>query len=302
VKGRAVLSSLGGAARSQCPRWVPRGLAAGRPTRSQLRQLARDRRRRTAAGGKPGCADAPRRHALWPACRRSSTRRPLVQFFRWASRQPDTWFLTFRQYVSYLQAPPGTKVGQVLRWPRRRRQGWGSGRGRAGSTEHVVRRLWAEGTTAGWSAGPAGGRLRLPKSRGFAPGAGFHLLVCCLPCRLPRCWRISSVTTSLRLADKAPCQRSGPFSTPKGAATEAPARRRRPRYHPASAAVPAWASCLFRLHLLQQSSWLAGRAWPPRCMCPKRRVQLHRQEKPATTTRLATCRGRPWVGVAARCR
>ena len=41
----------------------------------------------------------------------SATRQRIVQFLQWALAQPDTWALTYRQYVEWRRAPPGTQVG-----------------------------------------------------------------------------------------------------------------------------------------------------------------------------------------------
>lgn len=44
----------------------------------------------------------------------SATRAPIVEFLSWALRQPDTWGVTYRQYLQWLQSPPGTSIASVL--------------------------------------------------------------------------------------------------------------------------------------------------------------------------------------------
>lgn len=34
----------------------------------------------------------------------------MVKFLQWAFKQPNTWALTFRQYIDWQQAPPGADV------------------------------------------------------------------------------------------------------------------------------------------------------------------------------------------------
>lgn len=41
---------------------------------------------------------------------RRAARGPIVQFLSWATQQPDTWGITYLQYLQYLQAPSGTTV------------------------------------------------------------------------------------------------------------------------------------------------------------------------------------------------
>ncbi|KAL4431468.1 hypothetical protein ABPG75_006724 [Micractinium tetrahymenae] len=44
----------------------------------------------------------------------STTRAPILQFLSWAFQQPDTWGITYRQYLQWLQSPPGTAIASVL--------------------------------------------------------------------------------------------------------------------------------------------------------------------------------------------
>ncbi|KAL4421770.1 hypothetical protein ABPG77_009753 [Micractinium sp. CCAP 211/92] len=41
-------------------------------------------------------------------------RAPILQFLSWALQQPDTWGVTYRQYLQWLHAPPGTSIASVL--------------------------------------------------------------------------------------------------------------------------------------------------------------------------------------------
>lgn len=42
-------------------------------------------------------------------------RAQIVQFLQWATRQPNTWVLTFAQALAYYKSPPGTQVrGDVV--------------------------------------------------------------------------------------------------------------------------------------------------------------------------------------------
>lgn len=43
-----------------------------------------------------------------------AARGPIVQFLSWATQQPDTWGITYLQYLQYLQAPSGTTIASVL--------------------------------------------------------------------------------------------------------------------------------------------------------------------------------------------
>ncbi|EFN59809.1 hypothetical protein CHLNCDRAFT_133541 [Chlorella variabilis] len=44
----------------------------------------------------------------------SATRQQVVKFLQWAFKQPNTWALTFRQYIDWQQAPPGADVTTLL--------------------------------------------------------------------------------------------------------------------------------------------------------------------------------------------
>ncbi|KAI7840006.1 hypothetical protein COHA_006271 [Chlorella ohadii] len=50
-----------------------------------------------------------------PYLRKKPNRQQIVQFLQWATRQPDTWVLSFAQALAYYKAPPGTPVAEVLK-------------------------------------------------------------------------------------------------------------------------------------------------------------------------------------------
>jgi len=47
---------------------------------------------------------------MHPSAPHRPNRQQIVQFLRWATRQPDTWVLSFAQALAYYKAPAGTPV------------------------------------------------------------------------------------------------------------------------------------------------------------------------------------------------
>lgn len=53
-------------------------------------------------------------HEKWIAT--ATTRKTAVDFLKWSMSQPDTWALTYRQYIEWRKAPAGTNVRLLLGW------------------------------------------------------------------------------------------------------------------------------------------------------------------------------------------